>query len=199
MSVSVKYGRDKLSFAIPDQNTPFSAIRQALADHTGLPYDGFKLIHKGAVIKDNNAPIYAYHIVPGSVLQLIPTAVPNEPQQHPHHHPSTSHTTADEKAVLSTIQSEVASVRSKLAPDLRDLLSRISRYPNEKTPEPDRKECLRLGELLLQSLLRLDGIAPDRDWEQARGERKAAVKEVQGLLDALDDTVAARRAAGLHN
>ncbi|KAJ3503380.1 hypothetical protein NMY22_g18268 [Coprinellus aureogranulatus] len=52
--------------------------------------------------------------------------------------------------------------------------------------------------LLLQSLLRLDGIAPERDWHTARKARKEAVKEVQALLDCLDDTIAARKAAGLH-
>lgn len=49
----------------------------------------------------------------------------------------------------------------------------------------------RLGELLLQSLLRLDAIAPERDWPTARAERKAAVREVQELLDNLDSAWAA--------
>jgi hypothetical protein len=45
---------------------------------------------------------------------------------------------------------------------------------------------VRLGEMLLQSLLRLDAINAEGEWEQARLERKKAVKEVQGLLDRLD-------------
>ena len=47
-------------------------------------------------------------------------------------------------------------------------------------------EHKRLDELLLQSLLRLDAITPDGSWEEARRERKSAVKEVQGLLNKLD-------------
>jgi hypothetical protein len=48
------------------------------------------------------------------------------------------------------------------------------------------KERLRLSELLLQSLLRLDAITTDSEWEEARKERKAGVKEVQTLLDRID-------------
>jgi len=55
-----------------------------------------------------------------------------------------------------------------------------------------RKEHNRLGELLLQSLLRLDAIVPDTQWEDARRERKDAVREVQALLDRLDAAWAAR-------
>ena len=48
------------------------------------------------------------------------------------------------------------------------------------------QEHTRLGELLLQSLLRLDAINAEGEWEEARKERKSAVREVQGLLDRLD-------------
>ena len=42
------------------------------------------------------------------------------------------------------------------------------------------------AELLLQALLRVDGIVPERDWNTARADRRAAVKHIQGLLDQLD-------------
>lgn len=207
MSVSVKYGRDRLSFAIPDPTTPVSAIRQSLADYTGLPYDGFKLIHKGAVIRDDNAPIAAYNITTSSVLQLIPTnheehyqyqQQQQQPQQQQPVQVAPPTTSGAESAVLHTIHTELATVRSSLTPALNNLLLRVS-SSNQATSDKDRKEFLRIGELLLQSLLRLDAIVPDREWDTARAERRAAVKEVQGLLDTLDDTVTARRAEGLHN
>ncbi|KAF8200646.1 hypothetical protein BJ912DRAFT_1054156 [Pholiota molesta] len=44
----------------------------------------------------------------------------------------------------------------------------------------------RVSELLLQALLRVDGIVPEHDWHTARADRKAAVKHLQGLLDQLD-------------
>ena len=54
-------------------------------------------------------------------------------------------------------------------------------------------EHRRLGEELLQSLLRLDIIALDGAWTSARAERKAAVKAVQALLDRLDSGWRARK------
>lgn len=46
--------------------------------------------------------------------------------------------------------------------------------------------------MLLQSLLRLDAITTEGEWEEARKERKGAVKEVQSLLDKLDGSWRAR-------
>lgn len=66
----------------------------------------------------------------------------------------------------------------------------------ETTPQTDlEQEHARLGELLLQSLLRLDAIHSEGEWEQARKERKGAVKEVQALLDRLDGGWRARAKA----
>jgi hypothetical protein len=60
----------------------------------------------------------------------------------------------------------------------------------DENPHPTKaleKERTRLAELLLQALLRLDAITSDGTWEKARAERKGAVKEVQAVLDRLDD------------
>ena len=55
-----------------------------------------------------------------------------------------------------------------------------------RAPLDAEQEHVRLGELLLQSLLRLDAITAEGEWELARRERKGAVREVQALLDRLD-------------
>ena len=54
----------------------------------------------------------------------------------------------------------------------------------------------RLGELLLQSLLRLDLLTLDGSWTEARQERKSAVREVQVMLDRLDGGWRARQQQG---
>ncbi|KAF6763066.1 hypothetical protein DFP72DRAFT_874580 [Ephemerocybe angulata] len=191
MSVTVKWGRERLSFALPARDTPLKALRQSLQEYTQI--QDFKLIHKGAVLNDNNATLAQYHIVPGSVIVLLPTAraadAPIVSDREPEPAPAVGLTT-EESALLTTIHTELATVRSSLTPELNDLLA---------SPEPhDKKQYLRLGELLLQSLLRLDALAPQREWEHARTARKEAVREVQALLDTLDDTIAARKAAGVH-
>lgn len=64
--------------------------------------------------------------------------------------------------------------------------------PTRRDGQPGKQSDLalehtRLGELLLQSLLRLDAIVAEGEWEEARRQRKGAVKQVQGLLDRLDN------------
>lgn len=49
-----------------------------------------------------------------------------------------------------------------------------------------REQHAKLGELLLQALLRLDAINIESGWPDARAERKGAVKSVQGVLDRVD-------------
>lgn len=104
---------------------------------------------------------------------------PLPPKQPPKQKPSAPVRT--EQATISTIQTELANVRAELSPAVDHLLASAG---GQQNPKP--KEHIRLSELLLQALLRLDAITTDGEWETARKERKAAVKEVQALLDRLD-------------
>lgn len=97
--------------------------------------------------------------------------------------PSAASSTSSEQVTIALIHAELSSVRSQLTPAVHSFLAALS--PPADAP-PSHREHSHLGELLLQSLLRLDAIDPDRDWFTARVERKAAVKEVQELLDNLD-------------
>ncbi|KAF8236533.1 hypothetical protein L208DRAFT_1251830, partial [Tricholoma matsutake] len=161
-------------FELPPPYTPLADIRKSLADYTHLPEYAFKLIHAGAVMKDDSAPISAYHIRPNSTIALIGT--------DDLHHPSTLPLQKTEQSVVSAIQSELNGVRNTLLPDLDSFLQ-----------DPTRDlEHRRLAELLLQALLRLDAVVPEATWEDARKERKDAVREVQAMLDRLDDAWATR-------
>lgn len=81
-----------------------------------------------------------------------------------------------EASTVEVIQAELATVRGTLEPSVDAFL---------RTPTVDA-EHTRLGELLLQALLRLDAISIDSSWTEARRERKGAVRAVQGVLDRLD-------------
>lgn len=54
--IHVKWGRDVLHFPIPPLNTPLGKLRADLAAYTHLPVGSFKLVYKGAVMKEDNAP-----------------------------------------------------------------------------------------------------------------------------------------------
>jgi len=179
--VHLKWNAERFTFDVPPPNTPLSVIRTSVAEFTSLPRDAFKLIHKGAVMKDDNAPISAYHIRQSSTIAVVEIGPPPQPQQAPPPKPPPKQKAAapvrSEQAIISTIHSELANVREELSPAVDHLLASAAGEP---------KEHIRLSELLLQSLLRLDAIQTDGEWDAARQERKAAVKEVQALLDRLD-------------
>src|SRR6266702_2864555 len=104
----------------------------------------------------------------GGTLQLLDSTPAAAPASKP------------PKAEVSTIEIigvELAAVRSTLDPGVDAFL----RAPTVDT------EHTRLGELLLQALLRLDAITIDSTWIEARRERKGAVRAVQGVLDRLDN------------
>ena len=54
--IHVKWDRDLLHFPIPPLDTPLGKLRADLAAYTHLPVGSFKLVYKGAVMKDDNAP-----------------------------------------------------------------------------------------------------------------------------------------------
>jgi hypothetical protein len=139
--------------------------------------------------------VSAYNIRQNSVILLMPTGTDLPPNNHPKSNIADRNT---EQSTISQIRSELYQVRNTLTPSVDVFLHTIlSPHPQPQlhleqqpaaftTMDSIEKEHTRLAELLLQSLLRLDAITTDGEWEEARAERKGAVKEVQGLLDRLD-------------
>ena len=116
------------------------------------------------------APVSAYHLRPNSTLAVVTDA-----DQPPAVTPS-------EHAQIATIAAELAAVDGTLVPAHTRFLADLAAHPKPTLA----KEHSRIAELLLQALLRVDGIVPERDWNTARADRRAAVKHIQGLLDQLD-------------
>lgn len=151
--------------------------------------------------------VSAYGIKAGSTIALVGGGEPIKPPSKPSSQAEKAPRT--EESTISQIRTELDKVRSTLKPDVDSFLSALSPAgaaahvgpePTAVAPPkaasaagsgPQRaadfaQEHVRLGELLLQSLLRLDAISAEGEWETARRERKGAVKEVQALLDRLD-------------
>ncbi|KAF8608985.1 hypothetical protein BDV93DRAFT_214413 [Ceratobasidium sp. AG-I] len=214
MSFTVKWGREKVQVMVPPDHYPLSSLRETLSQHTGLPPNSFKLVHSGAVMKDENAPITAYGIRPGSVVALVgggepiptrtshPPAPPPMPAQRPvspapppvmptaqPQPPAPSYsapTSGPEAASIMKIQSEWDSFRNKLLPDVQSFLQVLANPHDRPSPEELKQNHKKFAELLLQALLRFDSFQPEGEWNRAREVRKGAVKEVQGMLDQLD-------------
>lgn len=216
--VHVKWGRDVLHFPVPPLSTTLGKLRADIAEYTHLPPSSFKLVHAGAVMKDDHAPLSAYNIRENSTIALIgghTSAQTPAPQARP----SRSNEPPTEQGTISTIRAELDRVRSTLVPDVDAFvlacLGPLAAAPHPSTfvapvqmPTPGRLPAFsdsvpsqvptsldhsRLSELLLQSLLRLDALhLPGADWPDARQQRKAAVREVQSVLDRLDNAWASR-------
>ncbi|KAI0718965.1 hypothetical protein C8T65DRAFT_637570 [Cerioporus squamosus] len=196
MSIVVKWGRERLHFPVPPPDAKLGQLRHDIAEYTQLPAQSFKLIHAGAVMKDDNAPVSAYGIKGGSTIALVgggePVKAPSKPSEKA---PRTERL----DKVRSTLRPDVDSFLSALTP--ASAAAHVGPEPTTtalppkpasaagsgiRRPADFSQEHVRLGEMLLQSLLRLDAMSVEGDWEAARNERRAAVKEVQALLDRLD-------------
>jgi len=183
-----------LYIPVPPSRTTLGEMRLAIAECTHLPPNSFKLIHSGAVMKGDAFPITALSIRAGSTLQIVGTASPIPGRRSSSISSTGSGKEAParptEQTAIKTIQDEMSQVRSNLLPSLRTLHATLAEAEGGGTIVADkdtlRQEHTRLGELLLQSLLRLDALQTDSEWLEARKERKTAVKEVQSLLDHLD-------------
>ncbi|KAF9233027.1 hypothetical protein BU15DRAFT_54408 [Melanogaster broomeanus] len=213
--IHVKWGRDVLHFPIPPPNTPLGKLRADLAEYTHLPPTSFKLVHAGAVMKDDSAPLSAYKIRENTTIALIGgRSTPETPSAAPIPRPAPpkQKEPQTEEGTITAIVAELDRVRTTLLPDVDAFLRALSHTPtpaSDAAPTPDSTtsspsdppslprptpvDHTRLSELLLQSLLRLDALhISGVDWPEARQQRKAAVREVQGVLDRLDGAWAAR-------
>ncbi|KAJ4483257.1 hypothetical protein J3R30DRAFT_1753110 [Lentinula aciculospora] len=193
MHLNIKWGKERATFQIEDPSIPLSVLKNYVSEWSHLPLESIKLIHSGAILKDDHAALSSYRLRPNATIQVVGSTETIS-------FPPTAH--KSETFTISQIQEQLFSIRSSLVPSLEKFLQilpiNLNSQPNtmisldstansSTTLPPMQKEHAKLSEMLLQSLLNLDAIALDREWEQARQERKTAVKEVQGYLDQLDD------------
>lgn len=130
-------------------------------------------------MKDDHALLGAYGIKKGSTITVIGSHDKLQSRSSSKHTPEANART--EQNCIISIQNEVDTVNRSLKPSLEEFLKEQPRSRAEFDLEHRR-----LGELLLQSLLRLDALSPESHWSEARTRRKLAVKEIQALLSELD-------------
>ncbi|KIM69061.1 hypothetical protein SCLCIDRAFT_103605 [Scleroderma citrinum Foug A] len=198
--IHVKWDKEMLHFPIPPSDTTLGKLRADIAEYTQLPPESFKLIHAGAVMKDDQALLSAYKIRENSTIALIGGHI--APQAPAPYQPSSKvKEPPTEESIIGAIRAELVRVRATLVPDVdafvlacsNPLASLETAQDINLSKVPTSIDHTRLSELLLQSLLRLDALhSPGADWPDARQQRKAAVREVQGVLDRLDSAWSSR-------
>jgi BAG domain len=127
-------------------------------------------------------PVSAFNLKPNATIQLIGSAAP-APSARPQ--APVKEAPISQTAMVKTIQAEIDSIHRELLPNLIAFEASLN-APEKPSRESLKQEYTRLGELLLQTLLRLDSFTPEGEWEEARKARKAAVKEIQELLSRVD-------------
>ncbi|KAJ3910297.1 BAG domain-containing protein [Lentinula edodes] len=190
MHLNIKWGKERTTLTLEDPTLPISALKNYISQWSHLPPESIKLIHSGAVLKNDNAPLSSYRFRPNATIQVVGSAetIPVPPR---------GSAQKSETTIMTQIQEQLTLVRSSLVPSLEKFLQTLptqsnTTIPFDSTSNPPtspasiHKEHARLSEMLLQSLLTLDAITVDGEWVQARQERKTAVREVQGYLDQLD-------------
>ncbi|KAI8813843.1 hypothetical protein BJ742DRAFT_787664 [Cladochytrium replicatum] len=91
--------------------------------------------------------------------------------------------------LISTIDALLDKVNFEIAPQIADYATSVEGIRHRNLTPHDVKRLqdtsLRCGEMLMQTLLKIDGVTVGEN-EQARAKRKEAVKMVQGLMDRVD-------------
>ena len=212
----ITYTRSSRDLADPRYNipipnpstTPLSQLQATLSAQTSIPTTQLKLIHKGAVLKDNTLTLSSYGIVDGTQLVMIgkegeiPSAP--EPRQQIVKKKNKQPETDTESVLTDWIRSLVNSTLDPLGASIATFLS-YTRQPKEgeeinrpkQIPKDDvlQREHARLSELLLRGLLDLDGVEIPSEWQTARKERKEGVRRVQGELNRVDEAWGEKKAA----
>ena len=134
-------------------------------------------------MKGDTFPITAYSIRNGSTIQVVGGQAPIPGRTSSKTAKDSAVARPTEQNVIQVIQNELNQVRTTLAPGVESFQISLQAQANIDSL---KREHTRLGEMLLQSLLRLDALMPPSEWADARSARKTAVKEVQNLLSQLD-------------
>jgi hypothetical protein len=177
---------------------------QTLSNQIGIPPTQLKLISNGAVLKSSPASIASCGIKNGSTLVVVgANAVPSS---------GTGEGTGGKEPVQVKKKKEVVPTtddglvgyiaeKSGVVDELRDQVEAFQRdvdaylaskyNPGEATADVPtltaiHQAHMRLSELLLQGLLKLDSIDIPSPFTKSRAARKEAVRKVQNALNIVD-------------
>jgi hypothetical protein len=198
-TIELRHGKQAHQLTFPGgtlSTLPVSELKSLARKEAQLPDDvEIKLLFQGKRLDDKD-PVGKYNLRDGSRILMTsakklvtPTAPPPTPaSSHSSARPTPVGTPPPKAVTPLTPLEKISAIRQGIK---NAYGSQITAFT--KTPPPTRKERVetkaRLSELLLQQLLKFDDLIIDPDdyaSREARLERKAAVKWVQGLMEEVD-------------
>lgn len=192
-TIEIRHGKKAyfLSFSADElQNLSIGEVKARARKEAKLDDVEIKLLFQGKRLNDDDT-LVKYNVRDGSRILMTSAQKlerPPVPQPPPPSFTSKPPPPATKTAVSQSALEKIAAIRQSIK---NTYGAQISDFV--KSPPSTRKERVdtkaRLSELLLQQLLKFDDVIIDPDdfgSNEARLERKAAIKWVQGLMEQID-------------
>ncbi|KAJ1513093.1 hypothetical protein HMI55_005903 [Coelomomyces lativittatus] len=208
MPITFNYNKLKalVTFKKPLSQVTLSELADEASLFTSIPKHELKLIFAGGTLKNMGASLASYGIQESSKILILSSKPPplsnqlsfvssSTPNEASNGTTSTSLSFMTEERKEKNEEEEEEEetlIITKIQTILNDVFKEIKphqvRFFNfrEKTREVDKLK-LYLSEKLLQGLLKLDALSFQAGWMKAREQRKSSVKEIQALLDSIDE------------
>ncbi|KAF9412865.1 hypothetical protein BGZ94_000907 [Podila epigama] len=193
--LTISWNAEKYTIDFPGRilgSIKLGELREICKDLTGIPLGGLTLFLGGATMKDDNAPLSCFGIKPNSRVVVDGYKPTDEDIKQ-----MTTNGDPEEYALILRIQNSLQKTQEFVAEHMHKYEQDVEAYIQSK-PAPFSFDAMpaprkrlqdthgMLSENLLQSLLKLDGVTCQPDFEVARVKRREAVKATQKLLDQID-------------
>ncbi|EPX73236.1 BAG family molecular chaperone regulator Bag101 [Schizosaccharomyces octosporus yFS286] len=180
-SVTVHYGNQRIRMSV-DLNETLGSFIEDLVQKAGIHEKKIKLFYAGKRLKDNNTSLSKFGLKNHSKILCIKPQKKHLPEQE------TGEKTAqaeEQNPAYSRILGEIQAIDNYINKDLTPI---YNTYVHESFDDKQKKtkQKLMAYELLLQQLLKLDGVDVMGS-EKLRMNRKALVAKIQKMLDHVDE------------
>jgi hypothetical protein len=198
--INIKYGPNEYQFKYPPNTIATHAltvghVRDKCAEILGVDVSKLVLTCAGVQLKDDNSTLQTLRIEHGAKILAMGSNVP--PSQPVHHQDSETFTQQhNSQATLPTPPKSLPACPADRIEAVREhvvsnLLPLVNDFIYDSRPEIGQSERddahRRLGETIMAELLKLDGVETEDPAIRAR--RKQVVKEIQSMLDGLDQAL----------
>ncbi|KAL2315615.1 BAG family molecular chaperone regulator 1A [Schizosaccharomyces pombe] len=183
-TVTIHYGNQRFPVAV-NLNETLSELIDDLLETTEISEKKVKLFYAGKRLKDKKASLSKLGLKNHSKILCI--------RPHKQQRGSKEKDTVEpapkaeaENPVFSRISGEIKAIDQYVDKELSPMYDNYVNKPSND-PKQKNKQKLMISELLLQQLLKLDGVDVLGS-EKLRSERKQLVSKIQKMLDHVDQT-----------
>ncbi|KAI8871143.1 hypothetical protein GQ42DRAFT_154711 [Ramicandelaber brevisporus] len=212
--VELAWGRNRYRLPLSSEECStktLNDLKDIYYNKTGVPRSQQKVLFSGAVMRDNKATLSSYGIGPGSKILMMGSTriMSNDDESDGSKQASSSSATSPQPPKIPTVQSTIDKINDIMRPLHGDLAVSLYKYTegvdafeskygsNRENGDYDipardseyqslKEQQVYLSEMIMQILLKLDGVECPEGFEEARTARRAAVRECNRLSDSIE-------------